>query len=69
MRGVEKEHCKISIAKLALGNPLLCHSGLDRVCPVLDTGESRVFKYWFPVFTGTSLIPAGVYPVLDSGQE
>jgi len=33
---------------------------LDLACPVLDTGESRYEKDW---------IPAGVYPVLDTGQE
>jgi hypothetical protein len=30
----------------------LCHSVLDRACPVLDTGESSPFAW----------IPAGVYP-------
>ena len=49
MRGVEREHCKIRIAKLASGNPLLCHSGLDRACPVLDTGESSVWISGFPL--------------------
>jgi len=35
------------------------HSGLDLACPVLDTGESSLFNW----------IPAGVYPVLDTGRE
>jgi hypothetical protein len=30
MKGAEKEHCKISIGKLALRNLLFCHSGLDK---------------------------------------
>gem|GEM_PF-5196430 len=32
MKEVRKEHCKISIAKLALWNLLFCHSGLDLAC-------------------------------------
>ncbi len=38
MKGVEKEHCKVSITKLALGNPLLCHSGLDAEFSVWISG-------------------------------
>jgi hypothetical protein len=29
MKEAKKEHCKISIGKLALRNVLFCHSGLD----------------------------------------
>jgi hypothetical protein len=43
MKGVEKEHSKISIAKLALRNLLFCHSGPDQACPVLDTGGSSLW--------------------------
>ena len=39
MKEAKKEHCKISIGKLALRNLLFCHSGLDLACPVLDTGN------------------------------
>jgi hypothetical protein len=50
MKEAEKEHCKISIGKLALRNLLFCHSGLDKPfngCPVLDTGESSLWIYGY----------------------
>ena len=52
MKGVEKEHCKVSIAKLVLENLFFYHSGLDQACPVLDTGESSLWiSEFLPEFT------------------
>ena len=47
MKEAKKEHRKISIAKLALRNLALCHSGLDLACPVLDTGESSLLIFGY----------------------
>jgi len=47
MKEAKKEHCKISIGKLALRNLLSCHSGLDLACPALDTGESSLWIYGY----------------------
>jgi hypothetical protein len=64
---------------------LFRHAGLDELalaCPVLDTGylirghpdvvPTKVgnhLKDWIPGFHREPWIPAGVYPVLDTGPE
>jgi hypothetical protein len=56
----------------------ICHSGLDWAClslprawhGVLDTGKSSVSKIMVPCLHRDGVwIPAGVCPVLDTGQE
>ena len=52
MKEAKKEHCKISIGKLALRNLLFCHSGLDLACPVLDIGGIQSLDLWILALAG-----------------